>query len=98
MIVEVDLRKLPNLTLIKKEETGRMINGPVANGHRRSSPTMHVIEAAEAVCDKCEGIVILLELSACLSHCSGNSKQVIWRRRAMPDIRNLAILTTNIEV
>ena len=67
VVVEVDLRVLPGLTIVREQEPGVVIHGPVADGDRRTSPTLYVVEAVLAIGDKRKGVVVFLEHFTCLT-------------------------------
>ena len=104
VVVEVDLRVLPGLTIVREQEPGVVIHGPVADGDRRTSPTLYVVEAVLAIGDKRKGVVVPFELTTCFTHCSGpsfqNFKKLWRRRRAMPDLisGNLTVLGADVEM
>ena len=45
VVVEVDLRIFSKFTVVRKQDARKVIDGPVANGYRRSSSTVNFVEA-----------------------------------------------------
>ena len=67
VVVEVDLRIFPKFTVVRKQDARKVIDGPVANGYRRSSSTVNFVEAFFAIGDKRKGVVVFLEHFTCLT-------------------------------
>ena len=63
VVVEVDLRIVCMLTLVKKHDANKVIDGPVANGHRRSSSTVNFVEAFFSIRDKGKALLYFFSIS-----------------------------------
>ena len=65
VVVEVDLRIFSKFTVVGKQDARKVIDGPVANGYRRSSSTVNFVEAFFAIGDKRNGVVVFLGHFTC---------------------------------
>ena len=50
VVVEVDLRIFSKFTVVRKQDARKVIDGPVANGYRRSSSTVNFVEQTKMRC------------------------------------------------